>query len=304
MRLEQLQYLVEISRTHSFRVAAESLYVTQPAISEGIKKLEVELDVLLLNRTQSGAYLTEIGEETTAIAKRVLRDVALIESRVKAKRYSDVLFEQELRIYSRPAINSCYMAQMISILRERQPKLRLTIFERNVYDLLNAIDEEVCDMGILVLKESHMLRWRQNATWVSQRIMPVQLYLVVHADGYPPEKQKVTLQEISGMSLAMHSADDGDFSVIDDTIFGKIKKPQILFRSDNIELIYQCVVQENLRTILNGLRIKNLPETLRAIPIVDVDDLYMWYIYQERDQQTQLLEYIRELLNHEVFHLY
>ena len=54
MRIGQMRYLVEISKVRSFRLAAENLLVTQPAISEAVKKLEQELGVILLERSQSG----------------------------------------------------------------------------------------------------------------------------------------------------------------------------------------------------------------------------------------------------------
>lgn len=39
MRIEQLEYLIEIAKTNSISIAAENLYVSQPSISEAIKKI-------------------------------------------------------------------------------------------------------------------------------------------------------------------------------------------------------------------------------------------------------------------------
>lgn len=62
MRLEQLQYFIEIAHTKSISIAAEHLYVTQPALSRAIKALEDELGVILFTRTVEGAFLTKEGE--------------------------------------------------------------------------------------------------------------------------------------------------------------------------------------------------------------------------------------------------
>ena len=49
MRIEQLYHLIEIAKTHSFTIAAQNLFISQPTISESIKKLEEELSITLLN---------------------------------------------------------------------------------------------------------------------------------------------------------------------------------------------------------------------------------------------------------------
>ena len=60
MRLEQLQYLVEISNSKSISIASENLYISQPALSRAVKNLEEELGVTLLFRTVDGVRLTDV----------------------------------------------------------------------------------------------------------------------------------------------------------------------------------------------------------------------------------------------------
>ena len=46
MRLEQLEYIVTVHKTHSILKAAELLYISQPSISSAISALEKELGVV------------------------------------------------------------------------------------------------------------------------------------------------------------------------------------------------------------------------------------------------------------------
>ena len=78
MRIEQLEYLIEIAKTNSISIAAENLYVSQPSISEAIKKLEGELGIKLLERTKTGSYLTPIGKSIAEQAVRVIEETAKI----------------------------------------------------------------------------------------------------------------------------------------------------------------------------------------------------------------------------------
>ena len=54
-----LWYLVQVNQYQSLSIAAEQLHVSQPALSTGIKKLEQQLGVKLLERTYKGVTLTE-----------------------------------------------------------------------------------------------------------------------------------------------------------------------------------------------------------------------------------------------------
>src|SRR5580693_6223376 len=63
MRIEQLEYLAEVTRLGSFRRAAEELHISQPALSESVRGLERELGIDLLERGRHGATVSDAGRE-------------------------------------------------------------------------------------------------------------------------------------------------------------------------------------------------------------------------------------------------
>ncbi|MBO5139223.1 MAG: LysR family transcriptional regulator, partial [Peptococcaceae bacterium] len=72
MRLEQLEYLCEISKRKSMNLASSKLFVSQQTLSTAIKNLEKELDCKLLERTYHGVFPTEIGQELIDISQDML----------------------------------------------------------------------------------------------------------------------------------------------------------------------------------------------------------------------------------------
>jgi DNA-binding transcriptional LysR family regulator len=72
VELRHLTYFVAVAEELHFRRAAERLHIAQPAVSEQIRKLEAELDVRLLERTQRSVSLTVAGAAFLEEARRVL----------------------------------------------------------------------------------------------------------------------------------------------------------------------------------------------------------------------------------------
>lgn len=72
MKIEHLNYFIEISKTKSISVAAQNLHLTQQCLSRSIQSLENELSVSLLQRTNKGVVLTEDGKRTLTYATQIV----------------------------------------------------------------------------------------------------------------------------------------------------------------------------------------------------------------------------------------
>jgi Bacterial regulatory helix-turn-helix protein, lysR family len=85
-----LRYVVAAAEHRSFRRAAAALNIAQPTLSKRIRELEDRLGVLLFERSTGGTHLTANGQDFIVGAKRVLTDLASMESRAKAGRAGDI----------------------------------------------------------------------------------------------------------------------------------------------------------------------------------------------------------------------
>jgi len=62
MTLSELRFVVSVAHEKNFRRAATKSFVSQPALSLAIKKIENELGVLIFERNRMGIALTPVGE--------------------------------------------------------------------------------------------------------------------------------------------------------------------------------------------------------------------------------------------------
>jgi DNA-binding transcriptional LysR family regulator len=84
MLFRQLEYFVALARERHFAHAANACHVSQPALSEAIRKLEHELKVPLVRRGQKFEGLTPEGERLVHWARRILADADALKLEVTA----------------------------------------------------------------------------------------------------------------------------------------------------------------------------------------------------------------------------
>ncbi len=73
MEIKQLEYFIVAARMGSISKAAEAMYITQPALSRSIKRLEDDLGFALFDRKNSRIFLTEAGETFLDSASNAMR---------------------------------------------------------------------------------------------------------------------------------------------------------------------------------------------------------------------------------------
>ncbi len=79
MTLQQLYYIIEISKCQSITIAAQNLFLSQPSLSKAIKDLETEFNITILERTRRGVAFTIEGLEFLAYAQRILEQINSLE---------------------------------------------------------------------------------------------------------------------------------------------------------------------------------------------------------------------------------
>src|SRR6188472_1733908 len=124
MELRHLRYFVAVAEELHFRRAAERLHVAQPAVSEQIRKLEAELGVQLLARTQRSVALTPAGAAMLEEARRVLRQA---DAACHAAREAHGLALAQLRIGYLPDVLPSVVPRLLRRYATAAPGIRVTL---------------------------------------------------------------------------------------------------------------------------------------------------------------------------------
>jgi DNA-binding transcriptional LysR family regulator len=124
MELRQLRAFVEVATLLHFGRAAESLHVTQPALSQRIKYLERELKVRLLTRTSRAVRLTPAGEVLLLHARRIVEAEDLALEAVRAHLAGTA---GRLRIAYYTAGDPMLPTHIVAEFRRRFPEVRVEL---------------------------------------------------------------------------------------------------------------------------------------------------------------------------------
>jgi len=147
MNLQQLSYVVALDTHRQFGLAAEKSYVSQPALSVQVQKLEEELGVLLFDRTQRGAEPTAIGAKVIAQARLVLREAQLLRELVQVEKGEVV---GELRLGVIPTLAPYLVPRFLVGLTSAYPDLRVRIEELRSEEIMQQLKDHRLDVGLLV----------------------------------------------------------------------------------------------------------------------------------------------------------
>ena len=148
MTLNELRYIVAVSQEGNFRRAAERVFVSQPALSLAIQKLEAELGVQIFERSRTAVNATPIGEMILAQAQRALEEVAQI--REIASQGKDQL-SGSLKVGTIYTVGPYLLPQLIPTLKHKAPYMPMEMEENLTANLQVELINGRLDVIIIAL---------------------------------------------------------------------------------------------------------------------------------------------------------
>ncbi len=143
MRYVQLRAFHHVAVCGGFSRAAEALGLTQPAISDQVRKLEERYDVILFNRNKKQVTLTQTGQNLLTISRRFFE----IE-----KQASELLSESlALRSGSMRIIadSAHHLVHILGRFRQKYPGIDVSVHSGNSEEVITKLYNYEADIGVL-----------------------------------------------------------------------------------------------------------------------------------------------------------
>lgn len=141
-----LEIFIKVAELGSITRTAKTMYITQPAVSNAISKLETELNVKLFFRDKrNGLILTDVGHKILLLAKQ-MED---LDNRIMQTAYKENhLIEGRLRIASLTSLVSTILSKALKQYRTLFPGVVVEIKEGTPNDIFRMVEEHDVDFAI------------------------------------------------------------------------------------------------------------------------------------------------------------
>jgi LysR family hydrogen peroxide-inducible transcriptional activator len=288
VNLRDLKYLVAVAEHRHFGRAAEACFVSQPTLSTQLKKLEEELGVTLIERTNRQVLLTAVGERVVAQAQRVLREANQL-SHI-AEEYTDP-FGGEFRLGVIPTVAPYLLPKILGPIRKNLPNLKTQLTEGQTAVISSMLRDGDLDAVILALPIDE-----ENV--VERKLYTEPFYLAVSRVHELANKKKVTVEDLDDEQVLLledgHCLRDQALEVCNS--HNAVENTN--FRATSLETLRQMVVADVGITLMPKLAVPAKPAAgIRYIPFRgEVPHRDIGLCWRKSSPREPLLEKLAEVL--------
>jgi len=241
----------EVASQMSFSKAAEVLYISQPAVSKQVKKLESEIGLPLFERKGNIIKLTGPGEKLF----RYIQEAKIIERQIHSD--LDIIKNQrtskgELKIGASTTISLYVMPKILSSFHRKFPDVKIVLINRNSEHVVEALTNQEIDLAII--EAHHEINSVHSQPFMGDEIIPV---CSKHS---PYGKKEIDLEALKNIPIVLRERGSGTLSIL----VKKLKEHKIKLANLNIiarlggtEASKNYLVEDNAVGFLSRLAVKN-----------------------------------------------
>lgn len=192
MEMRVLRYFLEIARAGNMTRAAETLHVSQSALSKQIKELEQELGKKLFHR---GSTMLTLTEEGMLLRKRAEDILDIVDKTLDEFRAMDEIPGGEVHIGCAESHQIKYLARTIKAFQETYPLFRYHLTSGNTEQVIERLDRGIIDFAAIAeppnLSKYNYLEIPETSIWG----------LVMKKSDPLSQKKQIRFEDLLGLAL-------------------------------------------------------------------------------------------------------
>lgn len=267
MTLDQLRVFLAVAEHLHFTRAAETLYITQPAVSAAIQSLEEEYGVKLFHRIGRHIEITEAGKLLQVEAQKIIAQVTLTE---RGLRELNNLQRGELKLGSSLTIGNYWLPNKIGEFQRRYPNISVNCTLANTEEICAGTATGQFDLGLVEGVVSPSLR-----STLEQEIVGSDRLVIVVGKSHPWfERAEISLTELATTDWVMRESGSGTQQRFEEALQNwgiDLTQLNVILVLNSGEMVKAVVENSVGATAISELMVeKELKlDTLRAIQVID-----------------------------------
>ena len=255
-----VQAFVAIADKGSFQNAADSLHVTQTAITQRLRKLEDFLGVTLVERTTRSIALSLIGRDFLPQARRLLEELgdALLEIRETGKAERG-----DVSIACVPTVGVQYLPRIMQEYSARYPNNRIKILDHASSAVADAVLRREAEFGINIAGTHH-------PELMTMPLLEDQYVLICHEDHPLAKRRRVAWRQLQPYPLIFAGQVSGNRALLDTALGANGLGLQSFYEVQRSSTAVGLVAERIAAAVVPRLAVqKGAYPTIRTIELVD-----------------------------------
>ncbi|WER47687.1 LysR family transcriptional regulator [Cupriavidus sp. WKF15] len=275
--LEDLQAFVATAEKGSFRMAAETLHISQPALSRRIEKLEKTLGSRLLDRTTRRVETTNIGRQFLEEARAALD---ILDNAVFRLGDEASLQRGLVTVAAIPSAALHFLPDAIHAFASRHPGVRVRVIDESANAVLVSVLSGESDFGLNFVGAQE-----PNIEFRAIRAEPYQLAL--RRDHAWSGRASVAWEELAGQRMVSVSKQSGNRALIENAIAHLERRPTIHYEANHVVGVLALVEAGLGMAVLPGMAVPHDHPRLCAIPLIEPPVDRVLALIRRRDRPLQ-----------------
>ena len=240
--IHKLEMLIALAKEQHFGRAAQSLGITQPSLSSGIRQLEDQLGVKLVQRGARYGGLTPEGQRALVWARQIVGDSRRLRDEMRAARGG---LSGHLRLAVIPTALT-WAATLVSSFSARHPNVAFSVLSTSSRDILDRLENLDIDAGISYLDNEPLGR-------VTTAPLYTESYSVVCRSDHPlAARQTLTWAELANARLCLLTQNMQNRRIINRNFMEAGIAPEATVESNSTVVLVRMVLDGPWLTILPG----------------------------------------------------
>ena len=234
MNFYQLKYFSEVVRPDSISLAAQSLHISQPALSKIIKNLESELGQPILIRSNRGISPTELGQ-------KIYNDFLIINDLIEEwyVQKTPNIPTGKVHVGCIASGSNYLMNNIVFPFTTKYPKIDIILHHLNVQlNTLRNIEKMPVSIAIVSIppnEEANYMQQIKKNNWAYHKLFTDERRLLINSSHPLAKQDELTLYDLKGLSIAYYSQGQDAISTIYEQYFASSYK--LASRENIIELV-------------------------------------------------------------------
>lgn len=286
MELRDLKSFIEVVNYKSFSKAASHSYLSQPALSKAVKKLEEELHVELFERSRRELKLTDAGKIVYQQGVKALLPLSELTTLLDELMNIEV---GEIKMGIPPLIGTLFFPSIARNFNKRYPKVSLELVELGAKRIADLVEQRKIDLGIIVLPSDH-------AKFNIHPFIKDEFVLYVHKDHHLAQQNTVHLNQLKDENFILFSHEFTLHDYIRQACNSAGFTPIVSYRSSQWDLIIELVASQLGITILpKSIYYKQNNPNIMILPLIEPTLVWELAIITKKDSYQSFA--LRELLS-------